>query len=210
MANNEPIELIKIEPKTMTVLIEGLSDLVLNKMDNPTKRALMDERRNKGKSLEKPDKWEQIITSIHWLNEPTEYSEEILVDLLNDPNNAPCITSTGMKKAMGDAVVRNAIDKAKTKFAATVNVLAVKGFKIPITFAEHSINEMLMSPQRGKPILARLNTFSGWSAKITFSYLDNVYSEDQILNILNLAGFGIGIGSSRNSGFGRFRVVKPL
>lgn len=210
MATTKTIELIKIEPKTTTVIIEGISDLVLNRMDNPTRRSLMDERRDKGKSLEKPDKWEQIITSIHWLNEPTEYSEEKMIELLNDPNNAPCITSTGMKKAMGDAVVRNAIDKAKTKFAATVNVLATKGFKIPITFAEHSINEMLMSPQRGKPILARLNTFSGWSAKITFSYLENVYSEDQIVNILNLAGFGIGIGSSRNSGFGRFRVADIL
>lgn len=34
-----------------------------------------------------------------------------------------------------------------------------------------------------------------------------VYSLDQIVNIINLAGFGIGIGSGRTSGYGRFQVV---
>ena len=64
-----------------------------------------------------------------------------------------------------------------------------------------------MSPKKGSPVLVRLNRFIGWSADIVVQYLDNVYSEEQIINIVNLAGFGLGIGSGRTSGYGRYSVT---
>jgi len=63
-----------------------------------------------------------------------------------------------------------------------------------------------MSPKKGSPVLVRLNRFSGWSATFMVSYMESVYSAEQIINIINLAGFGIGIGSGRTSGFGRYHV----
>ena len=66
---------------------------------------------------------------------------------------------------------------------------------------------MLMSPKKGAPVLVKLNRFSGWSAKFKISFLENVYSLEQIVNIINLSGFGIGIGSSRNSDFGRYHIT---
>jgi hypothetical protein len=78
---------------------------------------------------------------------------------------------------------------------------------VPITFAEHYIDEKLMSPKKGAPVLVRLNRFSGWSATLTVQYMENVYSAEQIVNIINLAGFGLGIGSGRSSGYGRYHVA---
>lgn len=200
------IEIKPISPKRIIVKIEGDSDLVLNKMNDVSTRQLTDERKDRAKNLEKPNEWEQIITAIHWLNgKPSEFSEESLRDVLQ--NNAPCITAFGLKKSFGQAVVRNEIDSYATKFDASVNVLGVGDGLVPIRFTEHHVDEKLMSPKRGAPILCRLNRFSGWSAEIEISYIDNVYSEEQILNIVNLAGFGIGIGSGRSSGFGRYHVV---
>lgn len=200
------IEVKEIHPKTIMVTIEGDSDLVLNKMNDFTVRQLTDERLDKAKSLEKPNPWELVITAIHWLKgKPSEFSEETLRDALQ--NNAPCITAFGMNKSLGQAVVRNNIDTYSTKFDAGVNVLGQGDGLIPIRFTEHHIDEKLMSPKKGKPVLVRLNRFSGWSADIVISYIDNVYSEEQILNIVNLAGFGIGIGSGRSSGFGRYHVT---
>lgn len=200
----ETIEIKAIEPKIMTVKIVGDSDLVLNKMNAPTMRALMNARKDKAKELEKPSMWEEVVTSIHWLHPLSEFTEESFHDALK--NNSPCITATGLKKSMGDAVVRNAIDKYKTKFDANVNIVGANGILIPVTFAEHFLDEMLMSPRKGSPVLVRLNRFVGWSANVTISYLENVYSAEQIINILNLSGFGLGVGSSRSSGFGRFHV----
>lgn len=200
------IEVQAISPKRIIVTIEGDSDLILNKMNDVSTRQLTDQRKDKAKSLEKPNEWEMIITAMHWLNgKPEEFSEKALCDALK--NNAPCLTAFGLKKSFGQAVVRNEIDTYATKFDASVNVIGKGDGLVPISFVEHHVDEKLMSPKRGAPVLVRLNRFSGWQADIEVSYIDNVYGEDQIVNIINLAGFGIGIGSGRSSGYGRYHVT---
>ena len=64
-----------------------------------------------------------------------------------------------------------------------------------------------MSPKRGAPVLVYINRFSGWSSQVHITYTENVYTLDQIVNIINMAGFGLGIGSGRSSGYGRYHVV---
>jgi len=200
-------EIIEIKPiavKTMQVTIVGDSDLVLNKMNDVSSRQLVDQRKDKAKNLDKPNEWEQVITSIHWYNgKPTDFSEEGLREALR--TNAPCITSFGLKKSFGDSVVRNEISQYATKFNASVNILG-KGGLVPVTFTEYNVDEKLMSPKKGAPVLVRLNRFVGWKATFTLQYMDNVYSAEQIINIINLAGFGLGIGSGRTSGYGRYHV----
>lgn len=203
--NVNVIELKPIEVKTVIVRIVGDGDLVLNKMNDVSAKKLIDQRKDKAKSIDKPNEWEEIITSMHWYNgKPTDFSEQGLKDAFQS-GNRPCITAFGLKKSFENAVVRNEIDKHKTKFEAGVNVTA-KGGLVPISFAEHFIDEKLMSPKKGSPVLVHLNRFSGWSADISISYVENAYSLEQILNIINLAGFGIGIGSGRTSGYGRYHI----
>ena len=77
MKEVKSIEVKAIEPKTLILHIEGQSDLVLNQMNACTVRALTDARKDKAKSLEKPNEWEQVITAMHWYNgTPTDFSEE--------------------------------------------------------------------------------------------------------------------------------------
>lgn len=204
MAKKDSIELRPLGNQIMTVKIVGDSDLILNKMNDVTAKALTDARKDKAKKNEKPNMWEEIITSMHWRDgKPTDFSEEGLKKALTE--NAPCITDFGLKKSFMDSVVRNGIDKYSTKFNATVN-LVDKGGLVPITFAEHCVDEKLMSPKKGSPVLSRMNRFSGWSAEITISFMETSYSAEQIIQIIQLAGFGLGIGSGRTSGFGRYHV----
>lgn len=205
MTKTTTIEIKAIETKQVTVKIVGDGDLILNKMNDVSTRQLTDQRKNKAKDLEVPNEWEKIITAMHWRDgKPTDFSEQGLIDALK--NNAPCITAFGLKKSFGEAVVRNEIDKFKTKFDPSVNIIA-KGNLIPIKFTEHYIDEKLMSPKMGKPVLVRMNRFSGWSAEFVIKFTENVYSLEQIINIINLAGFGLGIGSGRSSGYGRYHVA---
>jgi len=204
----EVIEFKPIVPKTVEITIEGDTDLVLNKMNDVTTRQLTDARKDKAKDLTKPNEWEEIITAVHWINgKPDEFSEKTLKECLNPKKNAPCITAFGLKKSFGEALTRNKISTYSTEFRATVNVIGEKANLIPIRFSEYHLDEMLMSPKKGAPVLVKLNRFSGWSAKFRISFLENVYSLEQIVNIINLSGFGIGIGSSRNSDFGRYHVT---
>ena len=201
----QAIELKEIKVNSALITIEGDGDVVLNKMNDPTARALTDQRKDKAKTLEKPDPWECIITSLHWRDgKPKTFSEDSLKEALE--NNAPCITSFGMKKAILAAVVRNGIDAYSTKMDSALNIIANGGL-IPIQFTNHYIDEKLMSPKRGAPVLVRLNRFSGWRATFKIQYTENVYGIEQIINVINLAGFGGGIGSGRSSGYGRFHVT---
>lgn len=202
----EGIQLQEIKVKHAKITIEGDGDLVLNKMNDVVALDLINARKDKAKRTEKSNVWEEIITSMHWRDgKPKDFSEEGLIDAFT--NNAPCITSFGLLKSFCDSVVRNGIDKYSTKFKAGVNVIA-KGGLIPITFAEHRIDEKLMSPKKGSPVLVHLNRFSGWKATFEISYVENIYSIEQIINIIELAGFGCGIGSGRTSGYGRYHVSR--
>ena len=199
---------VKAITKTAQIFIEGDGDIVLNKMNARDTRLLTSPDRKKIKEV--PNKWEDIITSVHWRDgipcEDTykECDEEMLVKMLKE--NAPCITAFGLKKSFDQAVVRNEIDKYATKIDNAVNVIADKGL-VPITFTEWSLDERLMSPKKGSPVNVMLNHFSGWKAAFRIDYTEHVFSLEQIVNIINLAGFGLGIGSGRTSGYGRYHVV---
>lgn len=202
------IQIESIEPKTATVTIEGTGTLCLNKMNARNFRTLTADDRKKVN--EAPNVWEDVITSVHWRDPlPTsdtyhDCDEAMMRELLE--NNAPCISAFGLKKSFNQTVVRQEIDKYSTKFDAALNIIA-KNNLIPVTFSEWSLDERLMSPKRGAPITVRLNHFSGWRATFDIEYLDNVFSLNGIVNIINMSGFSMGIGSGRTSGFGRYKVV---
>lgn len=208
--NQEKGTIIEIEPieiKYATVSIVGDSDLVLNKMNARTVRELTKARKDEKTVREVPNMWEDIITAIHWRDgypvaDTKLLTEQHLIEMLE--HNAPCITGFGLKKSFCQAVVRNEMDKYSVKFD---NALNLTQRLEPVKFAAHYVDESLMSPKRGAPVLVRINRFSGWSADIHISYTENVYGLQQIVNIINLAGFGLGIGSGRSSGFGRYHVV---
>ena len=194
--------------KTARIFIEGDGDLVLNKMNARNERALTAEDRKKIR--EAPNIWEDIITAIHWRDgipvqdTYNECTEELMYKMLHE--NAPCLSAFGMKKSICQAVVRNEIDKYGTKIDNAVNIPGIKGL-IPITFTEWWVDKKLMSPKKGSPVNVCLNHFTGWKADFIINYTDHVYSLEQIVNIINLAGFGLGIGSGRTSGYGRYHVV---
>lgn len=205
MKQEKTIEVKPIKIEIATITITGDTDLILNKMDAPTTRMLTDIRKDKSKTISEKNEWEEIATKIHWQKPFGDvYTEQTFKDALK--NNAPCISAFGLKKSFGQAVVRNGIDTYSTKFDATMNIVAENNL-IPIRFTEHYIDEKLMSPKRGAPVLVRQNRFTGWSADITVQYISGgSFSLEQIIQVINLAGFSMGIGSGRTSGYGRYHV----
>lgn len=208
----EVIALKPIEVKHATITIEGKGDLVLNKMNaSNTRQLISDDRKAQGVwESQHKNKWEDIITSIHWrdpipaADTNKDCSEELFYQMLSE--NAPCISAFGLKKSWGQAVTRQEIDKYSTKFDSAVNIVTTGGL-IPIKFVEWKLDERLMTPKRGAPITTRLNHFTGWSAEIDIEYTTNVYSINEIATIINFAGFSLGIGSGRTSGYGRYTIV---
>lgn len=207
MKKEKIISVGPIKVERATVFIEGDGDLVLNRMNARTIRELTAARDGEKTVKQVPNIWEDIITAVHWRDgypmkdTYSESTEEVLQKMLLE--NAPCITGFGLKRSFCQAVVRNEVDTYSTKFD---NAMNVTNRLEPITFAEHFVDKTLMSPKRGAPVLVYINRFSGWRSQIHITYTENVYSLQQIVNIINMAGFGLGIGSGRSSGFGRYHV----
>lgn len=205
-ANEVTIATPESKVKHAIIHIVGDSDLILNKMNARNTRMLMAPDRKAIR--EQPNLWEDLITAIHWKNPLpmqdtyTESNEAMMQKLLAE--NSPCITAFGLKKSFGQTVVRTGIDKYATSLDASLNI-AGEGM-IPVKFTGWAYREQLMSPQRGAPIVVSLNHFMGWEAEFAISFLDGVYSRDKLVEICNLAGFSIGIGSGRTSGYGRYHV----
>lgn len=194
------------EIKTVSVEIEGTTDLCLNKMSYGNKRDLP--QFTSGKVKKPHNKWGDLITSIHWKQEIDEEAiydiatEDDLKELLE--NNTPCISGFGMKKVCGAAVVRNNIAQYQTSFQDTVNIVEEL---IPVEFTTHHVRQF--TPKVGKArMVVDINQFSGWRAKFTLNYSETAYSLDSILSIIQLAGFGGGIGSGTSTGYGRFKIAK--
>lgn len=206
MATTKVIEIKPLNLVTAEITIEGDTDLILNKMNDVTYRKLTDERTGKSKKIEETNVWEEIITSMHWRDgKPKEFTEETLKDALK--NNAPCITTFGLYTSFKEAVTRHEVAQYSTKFKSNMNVVSDGGL-VPVTFAEHYIDEKLIQPKKGAPVLSRQNRFTGWTATFKVQFIEGgVYSLEQIVQIISLAGFGGGIGSGRELGFGRYHVA---
>lgn len=218
-ANTEDIVIQKAKVNHAIIVIEGDTDLVLNRMNASNERALIAVDRKKQALWEAQhvNLAEQIITSMHWRDgipvmgdnsDGLATNRECNMDMFENmlKNNAPCITAFGLKKSWGQAVTRNQIDKFSTKFDNAVNIVAPRGL-VPITFANHFIDIRLMTPKRGSPVTVRLNHFQGWKAEVPISYTEHVYSISEIATIIDYSGFGLGIGSGRTSGYGRYHVI---
>lgn len=206
--DKDVVVLDAIDIKTAEVTIVGDTDLILNKTAASYERECIAVAAGKTITKDEPNYWEDVLTSVRW-NIPfpkadtRELTEEDYKFMLE--NGKPCISAYGLYKSFGDAVVRNEIDTYATKIKNAVSVLS-ENDRIPISFATASIEEKLMPLKKGGHTVAVLNRFSGWSATFTIRYTENVYNREKILNIINLAGFGLGIGSGRPSGYGRYHI----
>lgn len=210
MAKIETLEIKNINVKTAEIYIEGDSDLILNKPNARYERECREVSDGTDTTKQKPNQWEDILTSVTWTipfpckdtyKEMDESTYRYMME-----NGKPCISSYGIWKSVGDAVVRNEVDNYATKIRNAFNISATNN-AIPIEFAEANVDSKLMPLKKGGHTIALLNRFSGWKCHFTIRYTENVYKLNQIVNFINMAGFGLGIGSGRNSGYGRYHVV---
>lgn len=213
-SSKKEIIISDLKIKYAKIFIEGDSDLIINQMSAHEARKLIHKQRNKGTLNEPANYWEDLITSIRW-RDPLPLTEEDGYEQYNEEwfnkifaENCPCISNFGLKKSFCAAVVRNNIDQYSTGFQATVSVLPPNG-DTPIEYAGHSIMTSLVPPPSniGTRVLSDENVFYGWKANFDIQYTESVYTLDEIVSIINLAGFGIGIGSGRGTGYGRYHVV---
>jgi len=89
--------------------------------------------------------------------------------------------------------------------------ITIKGDIIPINFKKQAVltHWGRTSGMKKSPRKIMRNAFYDWSVELTIEYNKNNLSAEQIINVLNWAGFHIGVGGFRKEktgNFGAFRV----
>jgi hypothetical protein len=182
----------KLNLNTLVVTVEG-DKLLMEKMD-PNVAKVYDKK--KSKQLYKEDtrsEREKVDDKIHYTA---------------DGNVG--FPSSGFLNGMLDVAPR--INGAKN-FPNKIDIKQGIRFLdsiVPINFEKQEILEGIgvSSGQTGAPRLIVRPVFYNWSADLRIQYNTDIFSADQVVNLINWAGFNCGIGGWRPSCSGTFGVYK--
>ncbi len=187
------IELPKLDIRLMEITIIGDSPLIVHAWSEKAKREMLDKQMKKAKGAKEA-------------KDPKADFEASLYRLADGGYGFP---SVGFKNA---AVTAGTSVAGLTKIAARqafhiigedVDVTGVfEGTKarhnlVRIEGGEPSMREDTVRVGMGTADLRYRGEFADWYAKLLVRYNANVLSESQILNLLNVAGFAVGVGEWR-------------
>ncbi len=85
----------------------------------------------------------------------------------------------------------------------------INGELIPIDAGEPTMREDMVRVGMGTADIRYRGQFDPWSVELPLVYNPNALSLEQIVNLFNIAGFGVGVGEWRpekDGQYGRFRV----
>ncbi len=177
-----------IEIKELSFTVVGDSPLIMHAWDEKAKAMIRDKQQKKaakGREVRNPE-------------------AECLAALHTTADGTPCFPSVAFKASAVDACSSVAgITKVETRSA-----FHVIGDMVPVT-GEWEMREDMVRVGMGAADLRYRPEFKAWSADIRIRYNPLVLSAEQIVNLFNIAGFGVGVGEwrpQRDGSNGMFHV----
>lgn len=177
--------------REVRVTIEGVTPLMTNRFPEETLEDMMNKQGKKasaGRAPRDPD--EVFRNSLHSMNGG------------GPPYGFP---GGGVKKAMAAAGYRFA-GHAMTEINGAINIL---GDLLTIEGSEPYRDSRYALLQGKTGTVAHRARFDEWKITVPIRYNASAISLEQVLNLLNLAGFSVGIGSYRpekKGDFGQFEI----
>ncbi len=181
------------------VTVVGISPLQTHRFGETAQESLKQSTLGKSRKGKKPTR-----------NPDLEYKESLYTFKENDTIGFPSIA---FKKAMISAcrVTSLTMATAKQMFFAWGSDLEYPDY-CEIYGVDPELHESIVPTGSGKgSTLSWRGIFPvGWKADVVIEHLPEIVNEEELINLLNLAGFSVGIGPQRpeNGGqYGRFEIV---
>ncbi|WP_395542708.1 hypothetical protein [Neotabrizicola sp. sgz301269] len=200
------ITLPRIDIRLMEVTIIGDSPLIVHAWSQKAKRQMLDKQLKRATGAkEAKDPAADFQASLYKLPDggygfPSVAFKAAAVTAITSVNGLTKIAARQAFHILGEDVdVYGAFDGTK----ARQNL-------VRLLCDEPSMREDLVRVGMGTADLRYRGEFADWAAKLLVRYNANVLSEEQILNILNVAGFAVGIGEWRpekDGSHGMFHVA---
>lgn len=181
------IELPALRIETLTLMLIGDSPLIVHAWSEKAKRQMLDKQMKRAKQAREAKDPEADYEACFYRTETGGYG----------------FPAIGVKSAMVSACrfVDMKMTEARGAFHIDAEMLPVLGEPRP--------REDMVRVGMGTADIRYRPEFPIWRIPVTIKYNANAISAEQIANLLNTAGFAIGIGEWRpekNGSYGRFHV----
>lgn len=189
----------ELDLRMTKIKIKGISPLIMHKWSEKVKKEMLDKQMKKTVKKEAKDPEEQFESSVYRLDDGG----------LCFPADAFKASMVRGAKALG-LVMK---DMKSAFFVEGIYSSRDDRLMVPISGKLEMREDMVRLQGTTSDIRFR-GQIVDWTAELEISYNAEVVSFDQIVNMLQSAGFGVGIGEWRPSSpntsgtFGRFEVVK--
>lgn len=195
------IELPPLNIQRMTIRLIGDSALITHRWSEKAKKEMLDKQMKKAKAAKSAkDPWQDFCEALYWLSPmpPKPTPEDIATGRFGFP-------SIGFKACAVDACSHvDGITKVEARGAFHINGEFVEIQGTPEMREDMTRVGMGIADLRYRP------QFLPWSAEFEVRFNANVLSAEQIVNLFNTGGFGIGVGEWRpqkDGPFGTFHVA---
>jgi len=186
------IELPPLDIRLMEVTVIGDSPLIVHAWSEKAKREMLEKQMKKAKQAkEAKDPRADFEASLYRLGDGFGFpSIGFKAAAVTACTSVAGITKIAARQAfhiLGEDIdVNGAFEGTK----ARVNLVRIEG-------GDPSMREDMVRVGMGTADLRYRGEFADWHAKLLVRFNANVLSEAQILNIINVAGFAVGVGEWR-------------
>lgn len=188
--NTEAIAIPSIEVGLLEAVLIGDSPLIMHKWSEKAKKQMLDKQMKvavKGKEAKNPE-------------------QDFLDCIYHHPDGGYGFPSVAFK----NAAVSACRFTDGTKMTVARGAFHVEGEFVKIEGSEPTPREDMVRVGMGTADIRYRAEFLQWRAKVRISFNKRALSVEQIINLFNLAGFGVGVGEWRpekDGQFGRFHVA---
>jgi hypothetical protein len=208
-ADAEVVTLKPIRVKQIEIKVVGDSSLILHKWSQKAIQMILDKQGKKASGgREARDPEQEFVNTLYWLKgEPENLTPETFKQAVKSGAQFG-FPSTGFKQAALSGGYRSGMTKDKVSIMGAFHI---DGDLVRIVGVPEMRMDMVRLSGMGNPADIRFRAeFKEWSAVIPIKYNELVISAEQILNLISIAGFSVGIGEWRvekNGSHGMFHVT---
>lgn len=195
------IQIPKIDIRQMQIRLVGDSPLITHRWSEKAKKEMLDKQMKKAKTAkEAKDPHADYVASLYWLTDkPANPTEK---DIAKAKFGMPCVA---FKAAAVGAC----------RFSDGIKMTEARGaFHVVGEYAEIEgkprMRDDMVRINMGTADIRFRGEFMPWSVSLVVSYNGAALSAEQIVNLFNIAGFGVGVGEWRpekDGSYGRFHVA---
>lgn len=200
-SNMQLISIPEIKIKQANITIIGDSPLLINKFSEKAKREILEKQMKKAKKAKEAKlPFADFIQSLHWITPMPEIegkTEDELKEIFEKEieNGATFgFPTVGIKQSAISAAYRGGLAKNKVSLQGAFHI---KGELAEIVGELVMREDYVKIPMAGADIVYRGEFKEGWKSTFTVTYDEGVISLEQIIQMINLGGFSVGIGDWR-------------